>query len=361
MAARHRAGPRGGPPRAGHPGLRLRLRRSRSGAAPAPTSAARRRRSSTASRASAASRATSRRSRSRSGSSASRPWSTTSRRWPTCRSSCARAARPTPRIGTEGSTGPKLFCLSGNVARPGVYEVDFGATLRRPHRRWPAASTGGRAIQAILLGGAAGVFVGPDQLDMPLTFEGTRAAGATLGSGVDHGLRRDRGPARDRCAASPASSATSRAASACPAGSAPSARRSSSHRLAAGPPERHARRRAAPLRRDRPGDARRLDLRPRPDGRRRPSSRRFANLGACRLVPGRRARLPTMTADPDLVPARRRARPRSRARRAADAPPPGRARRSTAGAVTVAGGLDASSTPAARRASTRRPSATSRT
>ena len=33
------------------------------------------------------------------------------------------------RIGTEGSTGPKLFCLSGNVARPGVYEVDFGATL----------------------------------------------------------------------------------------------------------------------------------------------------------------------------------------------------------------------------------------
>ena len=36
----------------------------------------------------------------------------------------------------------------------------------------------------ILLGGAAGVFVGPDQLDLPLTFEATRAAGATLGSGV---------------------------------------------------------------------------------------------------------------------------------------------------------------------------------
>jgi NADH-quinone oxidoreductase subunit F len=43
---------------------------------------------------------------------------------------------------------------------------------------------GGRAIQAILLGGAAGVFVGPDALEMPLTFEGTRAAAATLGSGV---------------------------------------------------------------------------------------------------------------------------------------------------------------------------------
>jgi NADH-quinone oxidoreductase subunit F len=87
------------------------------------------------------------------------------------------------RIGTEGSTGPKLFCLSGNVARPGLYEVDFGATLGEL-----IALAGdvqdGRSIQAVLLGGAAGVFVGPDQLDMPLTFEGTRAAGATLGSGV---------------------------------------------------------------------------------------------------------------------------------------------------------------------------------
>jgi NADH-quinone oxidoreductase subunit F len=36
----------------------------------------------------------------------------------------------------------------------------------------------------VLLGGAAGVVVGPDALDVPLTFEGTRAMGATLGSGV---------------------------------------------------------------------------------------------------------------------------------------------------------------------------------
>jgi NADH-quinone oxidoreductase subunit F len=39
-------------------------------------------------------------------------------------------------------------------------------------------------LQAVLLGGAAGAFVGPGALDMPLTFEGVRAAGATLGSGV---------------------------------------------------------------------------------------------------------------------------------------------------------------------------------
>jgi NADH-quinone oxidoreductase subunit F len=86
-------------------------------------------------------------------------------------------------IGTPTSTGPKLFCLSGHVADPGTYEVEFGATLGDL-----IALAGGVAgtgqIRAILLGGAAGVFVGPDALDMPLTFEATRAAQATLGSGV---------------------------------------------------------------------------------------------------------------------------------------------------------------------------------
>jgi NADH-quinone oxidoreductase subunit F len=87
------------------------------------------------------------------------------------------------RIGTEGSTGPKLFCLSGHVARPGVYEVGFGATLG-DLIELAGGVPGGRAIRTILLGGAAGVFVGPDALDMPLTFEATRAAAATLGSGA---------------------------------------------------------------------------------------------------------------------------------------------------------------------------------
>jgi len=87
------------------------------------------------------------------------------------------------QIGTEGSTGPRLFCLSGHVERPGVYEVEFGATLR-DLIELAGGVGGGGDIRAILLGGAAGVFVGKDSLDMPLTFEATRAAGATLGSGV---------------------------------------------------------------------------------------------------------------------------------------------------------------------------------
>jgi NADH-quinone oxidoreductase subunit F len=87
------------------------------------------------------------------------------------------------RIGTEGSTGPRLFCLSGHVARPGVYEVEFGATLGEV-LELAGGVPGGRSVRAILLGGAAGVFVGPESLELPLTFEATRAAGATLGSGV---------------------------------------------------------------------------------------------------------------------------------------------------------------------------------
>jgi NADH-quinone oxidoreductase subunit F len=86
-------------------------------------------------------------------------------------------------IGTEGSTGPRLFCLSGHVERPGVYEVEFGANLGQLVEM-AGGVPGGRSIRTILLGGAAGVFVGPESLEMPLTFEATRAAGATLGSGV---------------------------------------------------------------------------------------------------------------------------------------------------------------------------------
>ena len=83
-------------------------------------------------------------------------------------------------IGTGRSTGPKLFCVSGSVDRPGVYELPFGATL---DELLQLAGVRGR-LRAVLLGGAAGGFVRPDELDIPLTFEGTREAGTTLGSGV---------------------------------------------------------------------------------------------------------------------------------------------------------------------------------
>jgi NADH-quinone oxidoreductase subunit F len=86
-------------------------------------------------------------------------------------------------IGTENSTGTRLFCLSGCVARPGLYEYEFGVTLREVIDA-AGGVRDGRPLRTVLLGGAAGSFVGPDALDMPLTFEAVRAAGTTLGSGV---------------------------------------------------------------------------------------------------------------------------------------------------------------------------------
>src|SRR5207247_10571003 len=87
------------------------------------------------------------------------------------------------RIGTANSSGYRLFCLSGHVVRPGVYEVPFGPTIRDVIE--VAGGVGGTGrLQAVLLGGAAGSFVSPKELDTPLPCEGTRAIGATLGSGV---------------------------------------------------------------------------------------------------------------------------------------------------------------------------------
>jgi NADH-quinone oxidoreductase subunit F len=86
-------------------------------------------------------------------------------------------------IGTPDSTGPRLFCLSGCVERPGVYEVEHGVTLRAL-LEMAGGVRGGKELKAILLGGAAGSFVTPDDLDLRLTFEDSKAAGVTLGSGV---------------------------------------------------------------------------------------------------------------------------------------------------------------------------------
>jgi NADH-quinone oxidoreductase subunit F len=82
-------------------------------------------------------------------------------------------------IGTEKSPGLKLFCLSGDVEKPGLYEIPFGVTLREL-----LAMAACHSFQAVLFGGAAGAFATPEHLDVKLTFEDLRAAGLPLGSGV---------------------------------------------------------------------------------------------------------------------------------------------------------------------------------
>jgi NADH-quinone oxidoreductase subunit F len=88
------------------------------------------------------------------------------------------------KIGTERSPGPKLFCLSGHIQRPGLYEVPFGVTLRHLLFDLAGGLNPGRKLQAVLMGGAAGAFATEKNLDVILSFENLTAAGLPLGSGA---------------------------------------------------------------------------------------------------------------------------------------------------------------------------------
>jgi NADH-quinone oxidoreductase subunit F len=87
------------------------------------------------------------------------------------------------QMGTEKSPGTKLFCLSGHITRPGTYELPFGVTIRKLIEM-AGGIPGGKSLQAVLVGGAAGVFIGPEKLDMPLTYEDAKANNVALGSGA---------------------------------------------------------------------------------------------------------------------------------------------------------------------------------
>ncbi len=86
-------------------------------------------------------------------------------------------------FGTEKSAGPKLFCVSGDVVRPGLYEVAFGISLRHLIDDLAGGINDGK-LQAALVGGAAGAFATEQDLDVKLSFEDLRSHGLPLGSGA---------------------------------------------------------------------------------------------------------------------------------------------------------------------------------
>jgi NADH-quinone oxidoreductase subunit F len=95
-----------------------------------------------------------------------------------------RGAAEYRKMGTTRSPGPKLFCVSGQIEKPGLYEVTFGVTLRHLLFDLAGGVKPGRKLQAALLGGAAGAFATEKDLEVVLSFEDLGAAGLPLGSGA---------------------------------------------------------------------------------------------------------------------------------------------------------------------------------
>jgi len=85
-------------------------------------------------------------------------------------------------IGTERSPGVKLFCLSGNIKRPGNYELPLGTPMRVLVEELGGGTLDGTPVKAILPAGASAPMMPASTLDTKLDYESMVAAGSTLGS-----------------------------------------------------------------------------------------------------------------------------------------------------------------------------------
>ncbi len=86
--------------------------------------------------------------------------------------------------GTERTPGTKLFSISGDIKKPGCYEVDAGFILHDLINDLAGGTVNGQPWKAALLGGAAGTFVPFALSDLSLCYERLKERGATLGSGA---------------------------------------------------------------------------------------------------------------------------------------------------------------------------------
>ena len=85
-------------------------------------------------------------------------------------------------LGPEKNGGPKLYCVSGHVRRPGVYEASMNVTLRELVEGHAGGAREGHSIKAIIPGGSSVPILLPDQLDTQASFDGVQKAGSLLGS-----------------------------------------------------------------------------------------------------------------------------------------------------------------------------------
>jgi NADH-quinone oxidoreductase subunit F len=85
-------------------------------------------------------------------------------------------------LGPEKNAGPKLYCVSGHVERPGVYEATMAVTLRELIYDYAGGIRGGKKLKAIIPGGSSVNVLLPDKLDTAASFDALVQAGSMLGS-----------------------------------------------------------------------------------------------------------------------------------------------------------------------------------
>jgi NADH-quinone oxidoreductase subunit F len=85
-------------------------------------------------------------------------------------------------IGAESSPGTAIFSVSGNVARPGNYELELGTPMRELIYDWAGGIADGRELKAVIPGGSSVPALSPDQIDVPLDYDSLGAIGTFFGA-----------------------------------------------------------------------------------------------------------------------------------------------------------------------------------
>jgi NADH-quinone oxidoreductase subunit F len=96
----------------------------------------------------------------------------------------ARGADWHAGIGPQTSTGTKIFCVSGKVARPGNYEAPMGTPARVIIDELAGGVRDGKKLKAWTPGGSSTPFLTAEHLDTPMDFESIAAEGSLLGTGA---------------------------------------------------------------------------------------------------------------------------------------------------------------------------------
>src|SRR5437667_2682231 len=86
-------------------------------------------------------------------------------------------------LGTPKNGGTRLFCMSGHVEKPGVYELPLGYNLRKMIYEVAGGMLGGRALKAVVPGGSSTPLLKPEEIDIAMDFDSLMKVGTFLGSG----------------------------------------------------------------------------------------------------------------------------------------------------------------------------------